>query len=105
MIVAVPMLSFMYLQIAYINFSRGDQNGHVRFKSAEVAASAIAALTKDPQEIGGVSPTWSSLSTAEEDTYWQQYHLSLAQRKKPKAYGKGGRGRGKGGRGKGGSGS
>ncbi|KAL3907279.1 MAG: hypothetical protein SGPRY_010229 [Prymnesium sp.] len=104
-IVAVPMLSFMFLQIAYINFSRGDQNGHVRFKSAEVAASAIAALTKDPQEIGGVSPTWSSLSTAEEDTYWQQYHLSLAQRKKPKAYGKGGRGRGKGGRGKGASGS
>ena len=94
-------------KVAYIDFSRGEATGHIRFENAEGCAGALSALTAEGAsvDVGGAAPTWRMLSEEESASYWQVYHDRQAEKrgnKKPRFGGGKGGGKGKGkGKGKG----
>ena len=88
-------------EVAYVNFSRGEESGHVRFKSSEGAAKALSALCAATADVCGSSLSWRSLSEEEEDVYWKEYRDHVQQRKKQRGRGGWGKGKGKGGKGRG----
>lgn len=96
-------------KVAFIEFSRGDVTGHIRFESADGCEAALAALTADGAnvDVGGTVPQWRLLTMEESVAYWTSYREQAAEKrghKKQRGGGKGGgkgRGKGKGGKGKG----
>ena len=87
--------------MCFVDYQRGDEAGHCRFKSAEGAAALLETLTSSPAELGGATPSWRYLSAEESAGYWEAYKSrksDLAQRKRHKGGGRGGgKGRGYGG--------
>ena len=99
---ALSALCSQHGEVAFVDFQFGETTGYVRFKKAEGAAAAAAFLSANPQEIGGMTPTWRLLGIAEAETYRcqvQEKKRLAIEGKGGKGWGKGGKGKGKGGRG------
>ena len=102
-----------HAKFSYIEFSRGETNGHVRFESAELCKAALDALGVGGSAAGavlgsdGAVPTWRLLTSDESKEYWQLYRERKKDRNKRQrsggygGKGGGGKGKGKGGGGKG----
>jgi lupus La protein len=93
-----------HAKLAFIDFARGEVNGHVRFDTAEGCKAALDALSAPGADaaVGGAVPTWRLLTAQEAAEYWDAYRTHAKQAKRQKGGGKGGgKGKGKGG-GKGG---
>ena len=91
--------------VAYIDFSRGDTSGHVRFESAAGCQAALDALTADGAnvQVGSATPSWRLLAVDESAQYWSAYRERAAANKRQRGGAKAGKGGGKGrGKGKGG---
>ena len=104
---AVQALVEPHAKAAYINFSRGDPTGHVRFETAASCKAVLDALGEGGTAAGaalggeGTVPTWRMLTPSESAAYWAQYREKQRDAKRQK---KGRGGGGKGGGGKGGKG-
>lgn len=92
-------------KLAFVDFARGETNGHLRFTSTAGAEAALTALSSGGAELGGAAPTWRVLDEAEAEAYFDAYTVKRDERraqghKRHKGGGKGGKGKG-GGRGRG----
>jgi len=90
-----------HAEVAYINFSRGEKDGCVRFKSQAGATAALEKLAAGTADIGGAAPSWRRLSAEEEDKYFAEMREARQHsQKRPRGGGSRGRGygRGRGGR-------
>jgi hypothetical protein len=105
---AVQALVEPHAKAAYINFSRGEPCGHVRFETAASCKAVLDALgeggTAAGAALGGedTKPTWRMLTPAESAEYWTTYRSKQKDAKRQRTGGRGGGGKGgKGGKGKG----
>lgn len=105
------LLAPLGLKPAYINYSRGESTGHVRFSEAgecKVALDALAAGgSAHGAKLGGedAAPTWRMLTAEESAEYWAAYRDRKKDSKRQRSgggKGRGGKGFGRGGKGKGG---
>ena len=65
----ISSLCAPYGSVAYVDFRFGETSGHVRFRSAEGATAALAALSGGTLEVGGATPSWRVLTLEEEEAY------------------------------------
>lgn len=59
-------------EIAWVDFRRGDCEGHIRFTAAEMAKGSKVAMEEGKFEFGGKLPTFSLLEGDVEEAYWKQ---------------------------------
>ena len=60
-------------KVAFIDFSRGDSSGTIRFESKEGVAAALASLGSTKPDVGGAVPTWREVTLEESKAYWLAY--------------------------------
>lgn len=82
-----------YGNVVFVDFSRGDTDGYVRFETADAASKAVSGVPEDKLELGGQVPQVALVQGEAEEEYWKRVRES-----KKKAKGASGRG-GRGGRG------
>ena len=62
-----------HAEVAYVDVRRGGTDGFVRFRTAQAAAIALAALTAEAEAGGGTvppPPSWSLLEAGALEAYW-----------------------------------
>jgi hypothetical protein len=88
-------------KVAFVDFSRGEPDGTIRFADADGATAALAALCAEGPDVGGAVAIWRQPTPEESESYWQKYRERRAQQQQQNKRGRGGGrgyGRGKGGR-------
>ena len=80
------------MEVAFLDYTRGAPSGFVRFKTADGAKAAYAALEAEERRAGG--PKWRLLTDVEAEEYRKESKAARAGKGKGKG---GGKGKGKGG--------
>eukprot|EP00055_Hartaetosiga_balthica_P018779 m.135348 g.135348 ORF g.135348 m.135348 type:complete len:340 (+) comp9930_c0_seq1:101-1120(+) len=89
--------------IAWVDFSRGEPNGYIRYRQEGCAEKAVAALTESKKEVCGKVLELSVLEGEDEVNYWidtDKKRQAIRNQKRDNSKRRGGRG-GRGGRGRG----
>lgn len=88
-------------EVAWIDFARGDSEGHIRFTRENAATTACKHFTESKTEFGGKLPTFHVLEGEAEEAYWKHMWQKRDEKiqnskKRRREHGRGGfRGRGK----------
>ncbi|GAM19144.1 hypothetical protein SAMD00019534_023190 [Acytostelium subglobosum LB1] len=88
-----------YGNVVYVDYQEKEDNGMVRFSSADATKRAMEAFIAEKKELGGKVPELAILEGEEEKEAWED--LLAARKAAAGKGGRGGRGRGRGGRGRG----
>ncbi|KAN0055382.1 hypothetical protein ACTA71_008493 [Dictyostelium dimigraforme] len=70
-----------YGDVQFVGYNGDDENGSVRYKTAESCKRALESLTETKKEIGGQVPTYNVLEGEEEKKEWEK----ILERKKAAA--------------------
>ena len=80
-------------EVAFLDYSRGEPCGFVRFRTAAGAGAAATAYSSGGSE-GGNTPSWRLLSDEEAEAYRREAQAKRAAKGGGKGKGGGGKGRG-----------
>ncbi|KAM9998924.1 hypothetical protein ACTFIZ_002490 [Dictyostelium cf. discoideum] len=61
-----------YGDVKFVGYNNDDENGSVRYKTAESCKRALESLTETKKEIGGQIPTYNVLEGEEEKKEWEK---------------------------------
>jgi len=73
-----------YGTVQFIDYSRGNASGYVRFAAPGSAGRAATALTEQGVEFNGVKPTFTALTGEENEKYY--VHVAEEQTKRRKGH-------------------
>ncbi len=59
-------------EVAWVDFRRGDADGHIRFSREGAAQAACKAMTEAKTEFGGKLPKFFVISGEAEEAYWKE---------------------------------
>eukprot|EP00179_Madagascaria_erythrocladioides_P013448 CAMPEP_0198368494 /NCGR_PEP_ID=MMETSP1450-20131203/155729_1 /TAXON_ID=753684 ORGANISM="Madagascaria erythrocladiodes, Strain CCMP3234" /NCGR_SAMPLE_ID=MMETSP1450 /ASSEMBLY_ACC=CAM_ASM_001115 /LENGTH=198 /DNA_ID=CAMNT_0044076001 /DNA_START=1 /DNA_END=597 /DNA_ORIENTATION=+ len=65
-----------YGTVDWIDYSRDEADGYVRFGAEGCAVEAVSKLTEKKSELGGKVPEWSLLAGEQEEQYWKDVHAA-----------------------------